>query len=129
MPLDIYVEEIISHYEHPHNKGKMPNSDADFRDDNPLCGDVLTMHIRVKDGKISDISFEGEGCAISQATASLLTDFVKQMPLGDVKKIDYEKIKELIGIDPGPARMSCAVLSLKTLNGAIFIYEHKGKKT
>ncbi len=125
MPMDIYVEEIISHYEHPHNKEKMDDSDADFHDDNPLCGDEMTMHIKIKDGKIADISFEGSGCAISQATASMLTDFVKGMRVEEAKKIDYEKIKELIGIDPGPARMHCATLSLKTLNGAIFLYEHK----
>lgn len=127
MPLDIYVEEIISHYEHPHNKGKMENSDADFSDDNPLCGDVLTMHVRVKDGKISDISFEGTGCAISQASASMMTDFVKGMKLDEVRKVGYEKLKEIIGIDPGPARMNCATLCLKTLAGALFIYEHKKK--
>ena len=125
MPMDIYVEEIISHYEHPHNKRKLADSDADFKEDNPLCGDVLTIHIKVEGKKISDVSFEGVGCAISQATASMLTDEVKGMSLEDVKKIDYEKIKKIIGIDPGPARMNCATLSIKTLNGAIFLYEHK----
>ena len=125
MPMDIYVEEIISHYEHPHNKRKLADSDADFKEDNPLCGDVLTIHIKVEGKKISDVSFEGAGCAISQATASMLTDEVRGMSLEDVKKIDYEKIKKIIGIDPGPARMNCATLSIKTLNGAIFLYEHK----
>ena len=127
MPMDIYVEEIISHYEHPHNKRKMDGSDADFHDTNPLCGDDMTMHIKVSGGKIADISFEGSGCAISQAAASMLTDFIKGMAIGDAKKVDYDKVKELIGIDPGPARMHCAVLPLKALNGAIFLYEHKKK--
>ena len=125
MPMDIYVEEIISHYEHPHNKRKLEGSDANFHDSNPLCGDEMTMYIKVKDGKIADVSFDGTGCAISQATASMLTDFVKGMGIDDAKKVDYEKVKELIGIDPGPARMHCATLSLKALNGAIFLYEHK----
>ncbi|HUC38648.1 MAG TPA: SUF system NifU family Fe-S cluster assembly protein [Candidatus Acidoferrum sp.] len=125
MPMDIYVEEIISHYEHPHNKGKMEGSDADFHEDNPLCGDTLTIHIKVKSGKISDISFEGSGCAVSQAAASMLTDHVKGMQLDEVKKIGYDGVKEMLGIDPGPARMSCATLAIKTLTGAIFVYEHK----
>lgn len=125
MPMDLYVEEIISHYEHPYNKRKMEKSDADFKEDNPLCGDVLIMHIKIDNGRISDISFEGNGCAISQAAASILTDHVKGMKIQDVKKIDYEKIKELIGIDPGPARMNCATLAIKTLDGAIFVFEHK----
>lgn len=125
MPMDIYAEEIISHYEHPHNKRKLSGSDADFKGDNPLCGDVLTMHIKVEGKKITDVSFEGDGCAISQATASMLTDHVKGMSLEDVKKIDYDKIKELIGIDPGPGRINCATLAIKTLSGAIFVYEHK----
>ena len=125
MPIDIYAEEIISHYEHPHNKGKLEASDADFHDDNPLCGDQITMHIKVRDGRISGISFEGDGCAISQSSASMLTDYVKGKKLEEAKKIDYEMVKELLGIDPGPVRMSCAVLSLKTLHGAIAAYELK----
>ncbi len=127
MPMDIYVEELISHYEHPRNKGKMADADAEFHEDNPICGDDLTLYIKVKDKKISDISFDGYGCAISQASASMLTDFVKGMSVEDAKKVNYDKLKELIGIDPGPARMNCAVLCLKTLTGALFLYEHRKK--
>lgn len=126
MPMDIYAEELISHYEHPHNKRKIPGASAEFHDDNPTCGDELTMYIKVKDGKIEDISFEGYGCAISQASASMLTDFIKGKGIEDAKKMDYEKLKELIGIDPGPGRMNCAVLCLKTLAGALFVYEQRG---
>ncbi len=127
MPMDIYVEELISHYEHPHNKGKMVGADSEFHEDNPICGDDITLYIKVKNDKIVDISFEGYGCAISQASASMLTDFVKGMEVEKAKKVDYEKLKELIGIDPGPARMNCATLCLKTLAGALFLYEHKRK--
>ncbi len=125
MPLDIYAEEIITHYEHPHNKGKLKECDAEFHDDNPLCGDEITMYLKVDNGKIKDVKFDGQGCAISQASASMLTDLVKGMSISEAKKVDYEKLKEILGIDPGPARMHCAALSLKTLTGAIFIYEHK----
>ena len=127
MPMDIYVEELISHYEHPHNKRKMRGADAEFHEDNPICGDELTLYIKVNDSRIADVSFDGYGCAISQASASMLTDFLKGKSLDDAKKVNYETLKGLIGIDPGPARMNCAVLCLKTLIGALFLYEHKKK--
>ena len=129
MPMDIYVEEIISHYEHPHNKGKLDGSDADFHEDNPLCGDEITMHIRIRGDKMDGVSFDGDGCAISMGAASMLTDYVKGRSLDEVKGMGYEKVKELLGIDPGPVRMKCAVLSLKALHGAILLYEQHSRKT
>ena len=122
MPLDIYAEEIISHYEHPHNKGRLDKYNAKFHDENPVCGDDITVYIEIENDRIEQISFEGQGCAISQATASMLTDFARGLDISKAKKIDYEKIKEILGLDPGPARMSCAVLSAKALAGAIESY-------
>jgi nitrogen fixation NifU-like protein len=122
MPLDIYAEEIISQYEHPHNKGKLTKYDVEFHDENPICGDDITIYVKIEKEKIAQVSFEGQGCAISQAGASMLTDFVKGMSISDAKKIDYEKVKEILGLDPGPARMHCAVLSAKALAGALESY-------
>jgi nitrogen fixation NifU-like protein len=128
MPLDIYAEEIISQYEHPHNKGKLPKYDVEFHDENPICGDDITIYVKIENDKIAQVSFEGQGCAISQAGASMLTDFVKGMPITEANRIDYDKIKAIIGLDPGPARMHCAVLSMKALSGALKNYmEHKYK--
>ncbi len=125
MPLDIYAEEIISHYEHPHNKGKIQNANAELHEDNPVCGDDLTMYCLIEDERIKDVKFDGNGCSISIASASMLTDFAKGKTLREIEDMDFETIKELIGIDPGPARAKCATLSLKALKGAVFLYQHK----
>lgn len=125
MPFDIYAEEIISNYEHPHNKGKIDNPSVKLHENNPVCGDDITIYCIIKENRIEDIKFEGEGCAISMGTASMLTDFVKGKSISDIEKMDLNTIKELIGIDPGPARVKCATLALKTLKGSLFLYQHK----
>ncbi len=125
MSLDLYAEDIIANYEHPHNKRKMQDKSAESHEHNPICGDDITIYINVKDGKINDISFDGSGCAISIGTASKLTDMVKGKDISEIEKMGFDTIKELIGIDPGPARAKCATISLKALKHAVFIYEHK----
>ena len=122
---ELYMEDIISNYEHPHNKGKIDNASSEFHGHNPVCGDDIQMYLIVEDGKIKDIKFEGDGCSISMASASLLTDFVKGKSVSDIESMGVETIKELLKIDPGPVRLKCATLSLKTLKGAVFLYEHK----
>ncbi|HVC57977.1 MAG TPA: SUF system NifU family Fe-S cluster assembly protein [Candidatus Acidoferrales bacterium] len=126
MAIDLYAEEIISHYEHPHNKGKMENASVSLHRDNPTCGDEMTIYLNVgADGKVTDVKFEGTGCAISMASASMMTDFVKGKSLADVEKLGVKELIELLGIDPGPARLKCATLSLRAVKEATFIYEHK----
>lgn len=125
MPIDIYAEEIISHYEHPHNKGEIKNPSVSLHEHNPLCGDDLTMYLKIENGKIEDVKFNGAGCAISMASASMLTDFIKGKSLAEIEKMGLSTIIELLGIDPGPARLKCATLSLKTLKEASFLYQHK----
>lgn len=131
MPLDLYAEEIIAHYERPHNKGEIKNPSISFHENNPLCGDDITMYLKIEKNKVEDVKFGGSGCAISMASASMLTDFVKGKTLAEIEKMGIPTIVELLGIDPGPARLKCATLSLKTLKGAVFLYEHKevGDKT
>lgn len=125
MPIDMYAEEIISHYEHPHNKGVLEKPSVSFHNFNPTCGDDLTMYLKIKDNKIDDVKFSGAGCAISMASASMLTDFVKGKSLKEVETMGVKNIIDILGIDPGPARLKCATLSLRTLKEAMFVYEHR----
>lgn len=120
-----YADELISNYEHPHNKGRISEADAKFHEFNPVCGDDLTLYIRVKNGRIEDVKFDGKGCAISIASASMLTDEIKGKKLSEIEGMGFRELKDIIGIDPGPVRLKCATLSLKALKKAVFLYEHK----
>lgn len=124
---DIYREIILDHYRNPRNKGKLPQADVSTHDSNPLCGDEIDIHLKVEQGKIKDIKFEGRGCAISQASASMLTEMVIDKPLTAVKDLAKDDILENIGLmNLGPARIKCALLSLKVLKmGMINYYTDK----
>ncbi len=117
---DLYREQIIDHYQHPHNHGTIENPDISFEDSNPLCGDKIRVDMRVKDGVIEDVKFSGKGCAISQASASMLTDEIIGKPLDEIKKLDKQTILDLLGIPLGPTRIKCALLSLKVVKGGAY---------
>lgn len=120
---DIYREIILDHYRNPRNKGKLPHADVSIHDSNPLCGDEIDIHLKVEQGKIKDIKFEGRGCAISQASASMLTEMVLDKPLTAVKDLAKDDILENIGLmNLGPARIKCALLSLKVLKMGMINY-------
>ena len=113
---DIYREIILDHYRNPRNKGKLTDADVSIHDSNPLCGDEIDIHLKVEEGKIKNIKFEGRGCAISQASASMLTEMVIEKPLSTVREIAKNDVLENIGLlNLGPARLKCALLSLKVL--------------
>ena len=116
---DLYRDYILEHYRHPHNFGTMDDATASYEGANPLCGDRITLQLRVKDGVLDGVSFTGRGCAISQASASLLTDEVKGKPVGEAVKLSSSDVLDLLGIDISPARMKCALLSLDTLQHAL----------
>ena len=124
---DIYREIILDHYRNPRNKGKLVDADVSIHDSNPLCGDEIDIHLKVEEGKIKNIKFEGRGCAISQASASMLTEMVIEKPLSTVKEIAKNDILENIGLlNLGPARIKCALLSLKVLKmGMVRYYTDK----
>ena len=120
---DIYREIILDHYRNPRNKGKLSNADISIHDSNPLCGDEIDIHLKVEQDRIKDIKFEGRGCAISQASASMLTEMVLDKPLNTVKDLTKEEILENIGLlNLGPARIKCALLSLKVLKMGMIKY-------
>ena len=120
---EIYREIILDYYRNPRNYGKIENPDISKKDSNPLCGDELEMHINLRDNKVSDVKFTGKGCAISQASASMLTELIMGKDFDFVKKLTKEDILENLGLhDLGPARIKCALLSLKVLKYGIYSY-------
>ncbi|MCL5430622.1 MAG: iron-sulfur cluster assembly scaffold protein [Candidatus Marsarchaeota archaeon] len=123
--MDLYAEEIVSHYEHPHNKGKPRDANTNYHEYNPLCGDDITIYLKIEGGIVKSASFDGTGCAISVGSASMLTDLLKGKKVGDVEKMGPKDIIGMLGIDPGPTRLKCATLSLKATQKAIFVYEKK----
>jgi nitrogen fixation NifU-like protein len=116
---DLYRDYILEHYRRPHNFGVLEDATASHEGANPLCGDRITLQVRVKDGTIDGVAFTGRGCAISQASASLLTDEIKGKPLGTAVGMTSNDVLELLGIEISPARMKCALLSLDTLQHAL----------
>jgi len=118
---DFYREVIIDRYKNPQYRGSLDPNDITFEDDNPLCGDHIQIDLRVNnDDVITEALFDGHGCAISQASADMLMEYVIGKPLDEVKKMTRDDVLELIGIDLGPVRLKCALLSLKVLKAGVY---------
>ena len=122
MSSDIYKDIILDYYRNPRNFGDLPNPDVRAKDSNPLCGDIIEMQLKINDGKIEDVRFKGKGCAISQASASMLTETVIGKTLDEVKSMSKTDVLNLLGIDPGPTRIKCALLGLKVVKLAVYGY-------
>jgi nitrogen fixation protein NifU and related proteins len=116
---ELYRDFILDHYRNPRNAGMLDRPDATYEDVNPLCGDKIRMDLRIKDGVIADVRFKGRGCAISQASASLLTEQIKGKSLADINAISKEDVLENLGIAISPARLKCALLGLQVLHQAL----------
>ena len=119
---DIYREQILDHAKHPHNAGTLEHPNVSHEEHNPLCGDRVRIDLQINDDTITDIRFTGRGCAISQASASLLTDEIKGMSVERAKRFSKDELLELIGIplQKNPVRIKCALLSLKTLKAGLY---------
>ena len=134
---DLYQEVIVDHNRSPRNFGKLEDADRTIEGYNPLCGDHLMLYLKMKDDRIADISFDGSGCAISVASASLMTESMKgktveeaeniftefhDLVTGDGSKVDYEKLGKLAaiaGVRDYPTRVKCATLCWHTLHSAL----------
>lgn len=124
---DFYKENILDHYRHPRNTGVLAEPTHSHESHNPLCGDVIRIDLHVNEDNIVDaVAFNGRGCAISQASASMLTEMVQGKSLDEVKAISKHDILEMLGIEIGPVRMKCALLSLKALKAGVYGLDEEG---
>ncbi len=118
---DLYREIIIEHYKNPSYRGVLEPNDISFEDENPLCGDHIRIDLRVNaDQVITEAAFSGHGCAISQASADLLLEFILGKTIDEVKKMRKEDLLELLGIELGPVRLKCALLPLKVIKAGVY---------
>ncbi len=118
---DLYREIIIERYKSPQYKGELNPHDISFEDENPLCGDHIRIDLRVNDeGKVTEAGFSGHGCAISQASADLLLESVIGKQVDEIKQLSKQDVLDLLGIELGPVRLKCALLSLKVLKGGVY---------
>lgn len=121
MDTSIYREQIIDLYEHPLNYGELDPADFTYEEDNPLCGDVIRIDVRLdEENRVKEVTWTGDGCAISQASASLLTEEIKDMTLEEIKAFSKERLLDLIGVPLSMARVKCALLSLKVLKAGAY---------
>jgi len=120
----MYSKEVIKHFQNPKNMGKMKRADAVAEVGNPICGDMMTLYLKIKDKKIVDISFETMGCVAAIATSSMITELAKGKTLAEAKKITFQDVANALGQLP-PVKMHCANLSVEALRAAIKNYEGK----
>jgi nitrogen fixation NifU-like protein len=117
---DLYKEQILDHYKHPHNQGTLVGATNSFEDSNPLCGDKIRIEMKIENDVIADVKFTGKGCAISQASASMLTDEIKGKSLSELRDIDKQTVLDMLGIPLGPSRLKCALLPLKVIKASAY---------
>lgn len=118
---DMYREVIIEHYKNPAFKGKLDPHDVSFEDENPLCGDQLRIDLRInEENVVTEAAFSGHGCAISLASADILLESIIGKSLDQIQKLTKEDLLDLLGIELGPVRLKCALLSLKVLKAGAY---------
>ncbi len=118
---DLYREQILNHYREPRNKGRLDSPDISYGDDNPLCGDRVHIDLRLDgDDRVAEVAWEGNGCAISMASASMLSEMIKGRSLDELRHLGKDDILEMLGIELGPVRLKCALLSLKVLKAGAY---------
>ena len=118
---DLYREVIIDRFKNPQYRGKLEPNDISFEDDNPLCGDHIRIDLRLDEtDRVNEVRFDGHGCAISQSSADLLAESIIGKSLEEIKILTKEDVLELLGIELGPVRLKCALLSLKVLKAGVY---------
>lgn len=122
MENQLYQQELLDHYRHPRNRGVLPHAQVTTQTFNPSCGDKIAMQLSIQDGHLIEIRFQGEGCVISQAAASLLTEQTVQKPLSLLETLNKDFMLTLVGIPLGPTRLRCALLSLEALHEGLALY-------
>lgn len=121
---NFYQEELLEHYKYPQNKKSISNPDFSAGEENPSCGDQIYIEGKVENNILSDIGFSGKGCVISQATASMLTEYCLEKNINELLTITQEDLLKLVGITLGPVRMKCATLSLEVLHKGLSLLEN-----
>lgn len=118
---DLAREVIIERYKHPYYRGTLDPHDITYEDDNPLCGDRIRIDIRVgADNRVTEAAFSGHGCSISQASADLLVESIIGKDLEEVKQLTKQDVLDMLGIELGPVRLKCALLSLKVVKAGVY---------
>lgn len=118
--MDLYRDEILEHYRHPHNFGDLPKANAVYEEYNPLCGDRLRLQLEIENGKLINVGFIGEGCAISTASASMMTDYLQGKKVDEIRGLKGEEALRIVGMENiSPGRLRCALLVLEALRGAL----------
>lgn len=116
---ELYRDYILDHYKNPQNFGTLEPHDLEWHDHNPLCGDEMGVHVRVEDGKIADLRFHGQGCAISQASASIVSEELKGLRVDEIPELSADWVLDHLGIPISATRRKCALLNMKVLRGAV----------
>ena len=119
MSLSMYKEQILELYKNPNNFGELNNFTHEYHEFNQICGDEIIVQLIIENEKVKDVKFNGAGCAISIASASLITDYVKNKDIKEISKLNIEDIKKLLGIEISPGRVKCATLCLEAIKRAL----------
>ena len=125
MDRQAYIDHLVDHYEHPRHKHRMDDADIQLGGGNPGCGDLITVYLKIEDDRVQAISFEGEGCTISQAGGSIIAEMTEGMTLDEVKALGLDTMKEEMGEDVVKSRVLCATLALGTVQAAIDQYRNE----
>ena len=118
--MDLYAEDILDHYRNPRHYGHLDHPTLTYHDTNPFCGDEITLELQIEDDRVVDVAFNGKGCAISQASASMMTEEILGKSLEELKSWNKDSVLEMVGIPLGPVRVKCALLPLKVLKAAVW---------